>query len=413
MEFRNVFKEFGFSETEIMDRLNDTFNTIFYGGEGVAIYREIGEDMGFLTDTGNNDVRTEGQSYGMMMCVQLDKKAEFDRIWKWTRTYMFMDKGHHAGYFAWSCALNGDKNAWGPAPDGEEFFAAALIMASHRWGDGEGIFNYSAEAVRIMHAMLNNPFPMFDKETHYIKFIAECNYSDPSYHVPHFYELYADELKKVAAGGDFDPKDGREVIPSAMLLEDAQFYLKAAECSREYFVKACDPKTGMCAEYARYDGTPYPGDDLRWGRHDYFFSDAYRTAANMALDYSWSEAKGHKPCAAEKELTAAIRLFYADKEAFRNSDIYFDVYEKDGTIVPPTEESDFASSGKVLHPYGLIATLAQSYLATDSEEGRNGQGAAFVKRFWELMPRTGARRYYDNCLYLFAFMALSGNYRIY
>ena len=27
--------------------------------------------MGYLEDTGNNDARTEGMSYGMMMCVQL------------------------------------------------------------------------------------------------------------------------------------------------------------------------------------------------------------------------------------------------------------------------------------------------------------------------------------------------------
>ena len=41
-------------------------------------------DMGYLTDTGNNDVRTEACPYGMMMRVQLDKKEEFDRRGKWT-----------------------------------------------------------------------------------------------------------------------------------------------------------------------------------------------------------------------------------------------------------------------------------------------------------------------------------------
>lgn len=65
--------------------------TMFYGKEEERIYHEAGPDCGFLTDTGNNDVRTEGMSYGMMMCVQLDKKEEFDRIWKWARTYMYMD----------------------------------------------------------------------------------------------------------------------------------------------------------------------------------------------------------------------------------------------------------------------------------------------------------------------------------
>ncbi len=36
-----------------------------------------------------------------------------------------------------------------------------------------------------------------------------------------------------------------------------------------------------------------------------------------------------------------------------------------------------------------------------------------VRLFWDTPLRTGVRRYYDNCLQLFAWMALSGNYRIY
>lgn len=129
--YRNVFLECGIPEEEIEKKVSDTFRTMFYGKEEERIYHEAGPDCGFLTDTGNNDVRTEGMSYGMMMCVQLDKKEEFDRIWKWARTYMYMDAEtlaahpeanmENEGYFAWSCQLDGTKNAWGPAPDGEEF----------------------------------------------------------------------------------------------------------------------------------------------------------------------------------------------------------------------------------------------------------------------------------------------------
>lgn len=89
--YRNVFAECGLPEEEIEKRVRDSFQTMFYGSEEERIYHEVGADMGYLTDTGNNDVRTEGMSYGMMMCVQLDKKEEFDRIWKWTKTYMYMD----------------------------------------------------------------------------------------------------------------------------------------------------------------------------------------------------------------------------------------------------------------------------------------------------------------------------------
>ena len=148
--YRNLFAECGIPEEEINRKLEETFQTMFYGSEEERIYHPAGEDMGYMEDTGNHDVRTEGMSYGMMMCVQLNKKEEFDRLWKWAKTYMYLDSGWNQGYFAWSCRTDGTKNANGPAPDGEEFFAMALFFASKRWGDGEGIFCYSEQARQIL-----------------------------------------------------------------------------------------------------------------------------------------------------------------------------------------------------------------------------------------------------------------------
>ena len=139
--YRNVFLEIGKSPAEVEERVQNTFEEIFYG-KNKFFYMNEDETMGYLVDTGNNDVRTEGMSYGMMMCVQLNRKKEFDCIWNWARTYMYLEQGDNAGYFAWSVSPDGVKNAFGAAPDGEEFFAMALLFASHRWGDGEGIFNY-------------------------------------------------------------------------------------------------------------------------------------------------------------------------------------------------------------------------------------------------------------------------------
>ena len=402
MEYRNVFKEFGYSQKEIDEKLENAFNTVFYGTDEERFYYPAGDDMGYMVDTGNIDVRTEGMSYGMMICLQLDKKEEFDRIWKWAKTYMFMNEGYGAGYFAWSCATDGTPNANGAAPDGEEFFAMDLILASHRWGDGEGIYNYSKEAVELLQRMIHHDSPMFDPENHYIKFVTNCGFTDPSYHLPHFYEMYAAELRKAY-----------EKTKDAAYLEDAAFYDKAAVESRKYFKLCCNPETGMNPEYANFDGTPNIGFSLEWGRHDYFFSDAYRTAANMGLDYSWCVAKGSQPDEFEKEITAKLRKFYEDKNMPDSDGPHYYVYEVNGKQVPKTDDSDNATGGRVLHPYALIATNAMSYLATDAAVGDNGPGAYAVRLFWDLPLRTGVRRYYDNCLYLFALLALSGNYRMY
>lgn len=380
-EYRNVFAEIGKSPEEIRKKIEETVHTFFYGSEEERIYHEVGDDMGYLEDTGNHDARTEGMSYGMMMCVQLDMKQEFDRIWKWTKTYMWMEDGENEGYFAWSCQTNGEKNAYGPAPDGEEYFAMALFFASHRWGDGEGIFHYSREARNILRACLHKGengrpgHPMWNRENKQILFVPGSPFTDPSYHLPHYYELFAlwaDE-------------------------EDREFWKQAADASRAYLVKACHPVTGMNPEYGNFDGTPMD-HIMPWGeQHHQFYSDAYRTAANIGLDYEWfGEDAGQ--CRTPLHL---MRFLGTDLEAARC------VFEVDGT---PVEKN-------VLHPLGLLATTAQGTLTVAQDDRSDlesdwSMAARWVEWFWNQPLRKGGRRYYDNCLYLFALLALSGNYRI-
>ena len=377
--YRNVFAQIGISEAEIEEKLNNIVQTFFYD-EQERIYHEAEDDMGYLEDTGNHDARTEGMSYGMMLCVQLDMKAEFDRIWKWAKTFMYMEEGENEGYFAWSCQTDGIKNAYGPAPDGEEYFAMALFFAAHRWGNGEGIFNYEQEARAILRACLHkgengrSGNPMWNRENHLILFVPGSPFSDPSYHLPHFYELFAlwaDE-------------------------EDRPFWAEAAKASRQYLVKACHPVTGLNPEYGWFDGTPVE-IKMEWGEHHRFFSDAYRTCANIGLDALWFGKD-------EGQLSAPLRqmrFLRSDLEAARC------VYETDGR---PTELT-------VLHPTGLLAATAQGALSVSFEEnalpGSDWDTAAgWVKWFWEQPLRKGERRYYDNCLYLFAFLALAGRYRV-
>ena len=374
-KYRNVFAELGYDEKEIEERKNAIFQTLFYGSEDERIYHPVGEDMGYMEDTGNHDARTEGMSYGMMMCVQMDKKEEFDRLWKWSKTYMFLDKGPNAGYFAWSCQTNGEKNSYGAAPDGEEFYVMALLFAAHRWGNGEGIFHYEKEAKDILHTMIHKGEngepgrPMFAPENKYIRFVTDVDFSDPSYHLPHFYELWAEYAYE----------------------EDKAFMKEAASNSRKYLAKACHPVTGLCAEYAEYDGTPYVQDKETWGgRHDWYYSDAYRTITNIALDYSWFAADEWQVGQAER-----FQKFFCET---LGGEAWDQIYLVDGTVLEQ----------KVLHPVAVIATNAYSALITDTEYGKE-----CVRRFWETPLRTGDRRYYDNCLYFFAFLALSGNYRIY
>lgn len=380
-QYRNLFSLIGKEDQEINNRLNEIFETFFYGSEEERIYHPAGEDMGYLEDTGNHDARTEGMSYGMMICVQMDKKEEFDRIWKWACTYMWMEEGESEGYFAWSCGLDGTRNANGAAPDGEEFFAMALFFASHRWGDGEGIYCYSGQARKILRACIHKGengrpgYPMWNHENRQILFVPGSDFTDPSYHLPHFYELFAlwaDE-------------------------EDRLFFKEAAKVSRKYLAKACHPKTGMSAEYAEFDGQPM-SRPLPWttDRHDWFFSDAYRTVANIGLDYEWFGIDEGQYEAPEKLLR------FLDARWDENP---FEIYEVDGTSLHKP----------ALHPVGLQVTTTQgilSVLGRTKEEESIRIAKKWLEEFFRMPLRKGDRRYYDNCLYFFAFLALSGNYRI-
>lgn len=375
-EYRNVFAEIGKTKEEIEKKIKDAVSVFFYGSEEERIYHPVGDDMGYLEDTGNHDARTEGMSYGMMMCVQLDMKEEFDRIWKWSKTYMYLEEGMHEGYFAWSCKVTGEKNAFSPAPDGEEFYAMALFFASHRWGDGEGIYNYSQEARNILSACIHKGdgtrvgMPMWNRDNKQILFIPGSPFTDPSYHLPHFYELFALWANE----------------------EDREFWKEAAQASREYLVKSCHPVTGMNPEYGEFDGSPM-SKRMAWGTHDKFYSDAYRTTANIGLDALWfGKDAGHYATPVR-----LMKFLKTDLEATRC------VYKVDGTPFEMT----------VLHPVGLLATIAQGALVVEKDSADWEMAKKWVEWFWNQPLRQGGRRYYDNCLYIFAILALSGNYRIY
>jgi len=86
--YRNLFAEvLGKSDTEIQAKVETTYQQLFYGDDyRERVYYPVGEDMAYILDVANDDVRSEGMSYGMMIAVQLDKQEEFNRLWKWAKT---------------------------------------------------------------------------------------------------------------------------------------------------------------------------------------------------------------------------------------------------------------------------------------------------------------------------------------
>lgn len=379
--YRNLFAELGYKQKDIDKKLKSVFESVFYGPD--KVYFEVGDSMAYISDIKNYDVRTEGMSYGLMIAVQFDRKDIFDRLWRWSKKYMQHQEGLLKGYFAWSCQTDGTRNAQGPASDGELYYVTSLIFASNRWGNSTGI-NYLAEAQNILNCSMQKigmerVAPLINLEHQLITFTPDPfggRFTDPSYHIPAFYEVWARWAE-----------DGR-----------SEFWRVCARKSREYLHKSIHPVTGLNPDYNNYDGTLL-GSKRVIG--DAFRFDSWRVPMNIALDYSWA-------CADRKwqqEYGNKIQNFFYSQ----GIDSFVDQYNVDGTTV--TELLGAGGYKKLRHSLGLVATTAAVSLVCTHDKSRE-----FVDRLWNAkhVPYDDGYfdAYYDGLLRLFAFMHLSGNYRI-
>lgn len=422
-KYRNLFAELGYTDKQISEKFNELYDALFTGPD--RIYFELPDNMAIISDVKNHDARTEGMSYGMMIAVQLGKKDVFDRLFRWAKKYMQMKDGRQTGYFAWSVKPDGSQPARGAAADGELYFITSLIFASNLWGN-DGEINYLKEAQYILNTILgetkpvmaangragrgggssrsggsgssgksgksgesgisgrtgktgNNPetgLRLIDEATKLIAFTPGANYTDPSYHLPAFYEVWA----KYA-------QDGR-----------SEYWMECARASREYLHKSVHPVTGLNPDYNNFDGSL-----MKSGRTlgDTFRYDSWRVPMNIALDYSWSNADSEWQTQYGHKLQ---NFLYSE-----GIDTFLDQYNIDGT--QPTDIMAAGGYKELRHTPGFIATSAALSLVCQHSKARE-----FVDRFWnnrhDPAPSGYKDAYYEGFLRLFAFMHLSGNYRV-
>jgi oligosaccharide reducing-end xylanase len=370
---RNLFTELlGKSETEISAKIDAGFRQLFHGNnETERVYYPVANDEAYIADIGNQDVRSEGMSYGMMIAVQLDRREEFDRIWKWARTHMYHETDPRRGYFAWQCTFDGKHIDPGSASDGEAWIATALLFAAHRWGSRDGIFDYAAEAQALLREMLHKPAvgnitPIFSRAEKQIVFAPTreaSRFTDPSYHVPAFFELWS----------QWSTDEG-----------DRSFWKKVTRTSRKYLHKAAHPKTGLMPEYSYFDGRPFTETTFGAGKGDFRF-DAWRTLANVALDHAW---------------------FSADPWQVKQSNRVLRFLSAQGDNCP----NQFTLAGEPLSKdpsEGLFAMAAVAGLAAEP-----GLARPFVQRLWDADVPSGRWRYYNGLLYQLALLQVSGRFRI-
>jgi oligosaccharide reducing-end xylanase len=452
-KYRDLFAENGHPAAETQARLEKAFQQFFHGDAATErVYFEAGSNangpLAYMTDWANNDARTEGMSYGMMIAVQMNHKHEFDAIWNWSNTYMLITDpaNPNVGYFAWSMNTDGTPRSTGPAPDGEEYYAMALLFAANRWGNGQGVYNYQEQANRILRGMVHRevktgtgPFkihpddqpqaagagagrnfmspnnyerqqaqadlaielkgegkdpaqagagrrfggggigggnftftprpssagPMMDVDHFMIKFTPDTganNSTDASYHLPGFYELFA----------RWGPKDDRD------------FWLKAADVSRDMFPKVVGANTGLSPDRNNFDETEITG---RNGQPTDFGYDSWRTVSNWSFDYAWFRKDPN-----ETILSDRLQKFLI----WQGISMFADRYTLDGKPL------------STRHSVGMVAAAAAGSLAAT----RGPNEKAFVEELWRTPMPMGEQRYFDGMLYIFNMLHASGNFRI-
>lgn len=371
--YRNMFVEAGKDAADVTNKLNQLWNQYFVNGDANSgrLYYTVGSDMAYILDTGNNDIRSEGMSYGMMICVQMDKKEEFDRLWKFSKVHTQHAPGtSREGLFAWQVnRTTFSKMDANSAPDGEIYFATALFFADARWGSGSGIYNYKAEANYILDSMLNKPAAssgscptaLVDLLQSQIVFGicgSSATFTNPSYHLPAFFEywsIYADN--------------------------NQELWLDMANTSRRHLLpSAAHPVTGLMPYYSTFDGAP-----VNQGTHGNFEYDAWRNIMNMSFDFAWFQRDG----------SYIVPLIDRQINFFKDKPNYAALWTLNGSHSRVTD-----------HSPGLVACNAVAALALE-----DAKVWPFVDEIFNTAIPSGLYRYYDGLLYMMSYLHLAGEYK--
>ena len=364
-DYTSAFKKYlGKTDEEIQEKMDALWNHYFKGDENSKVFYDKGNE-GYIKDINNNDVRSEGMSYGMMIAVQTGHKEEFDKLWKWAKNHMWHKGGDWDGYFAWQrndSGTGGDDNC---APDGEMYFMMSLLFAANRWDDDQ----YRKDAHYIMDKMWNNPsHKLFNQGNYIIVFqpLGSGNdFSDPSYDLPAYLELFSRWAEK-----------------------DTDKWKRAVSAARDHLYVSSNKNSGLFADYSAFNGQPqsysYNSNSTK------YMYDAMRSAMNFGMDFYLFGADS------VREVEMAKRII--------------DFFEKDGY-----KHARFnwnGTGGSEEYTQGEKGANAVAALALKDVSGYDEIIKKNLQMAWDEPFMTGQYRYYDGLVHYLAMLHLSGTFKI-
>lgn len=331
------------------------------------------------------EVLSEGQSYAMMLAVQMNEQALFDQLYGFVLTCMELrDPGTGVyGYHAWKVSSDCRTISGDVAPDGEIWFAASLSLAARRWRSGA--YDYAAEAQTLWTRLLH-PRNDWGGECivaapahpgyHLVRFGPYQDFTDPSYMTPGFFAL------------------AQGTLSGAVASEYADVYTRAHDFLQNTPSAPGDAQVnwGLHPNYATWKGEPfYPGYNEEYG--PIFSYDAYRTVMNMAIDRGWTgNGQG-----------------YGWRVASRRQDQF---YYHPGTVGAQVGLGISAQRG---HPYGElidrgmpVALVAMNATASALYDWADEERAEFTRRLWSTYHPSD---YYGDNLYMLGLLVVGGQFK--
>ena len=364
-DYTSAFKKYlGKTDEEIQKKMDDLWNHYFKGDNNSKVFYDKGNE-GYIKDINNNDVRSEGMSYGMMIAVQTNHQEEFDKLWNWAKNHMWHKGGDWDGYFAWQRGESGTGGDDNCAPDGEMYFMMSLLFAANRWDNEQ----YWKDAQYIMDKMWNNPsHKLFNQGNYIIVFQPLGNgndFSDPSYDLPAYLELFSRWAEK-----------------------DTDKWKKAVTAARDHLYVSSNKNSGLFADYSAFNGQPqsysYNSNSTK------YMYDAMRSAMNYGMDFYLFGADSTR----QVEMAKRIIDFF-EKDGYKHAR-----FNWDGT------------GGSEEYTQGEKGANAVAALALRDVSGYDEIIKKNLQMAWDEPFMTGQYRYYDGLVHYLAMLHLSGTFKI-
>ena len=353
---------------------------------GYRCYYELPQDasMAFIWAADSDDVRSEGMSYGMMIAVQMNMQAQFDRLWKFAKTYMQFpgDSGIDRLALLLQVAGHGEPRQRhqldgqlqrprpGPPP-------TATSTSPRRSTSRTGAGAATAPPTTSWRPTTSRPRCCTTRP----RPTAAARSSTPA-------RTWSCSIPRAPRASSPIPATtcprstscSRRTGPSA----DATKWRTVAATSRGFLVTSAHATTGLHPDYATFAGAPTTAA-ANDGHNDFGY-DAWRVVMNMAVDYAWVQRRQpHED--ADREVPHVLHRLPQHRQ--RHAE--------------PVHGQRRQRVGRRLD-------------RADRDAGRRRAGVGarnrtrFVNNLWNIAQQSGDYRYYQECVYLLGLLNVAGKF---